>query len=393
MNQIHTEILSSKKWITVILLAGAALLIVTSLSPPAASAQIAMPDPIPQVGVWITNEELAQLPMSGPAWDQLKAAADAPTGAPDLSSYDNAGEPYTFLLPIMIAAAPDFSDEDDTTNVAILAKALVFARTGETHYRDEVVQALQIITYLDTEENGTTLKLSRKLAAYVISADLIVLGTYNPTLDKDFRAKLRELLGKDLNGRTLRSTHEERPNNWGTHAGASRAAVAVYLGDKAELERTAQVFKGWLGDRSTYSAFNFGSDLSWQCDPAHPVGVNPPGCVKDGHLIDGALPDEMRRGGSFTWPPIPTGYPWEALQGAIVQAHILHRAGYPAWQWQDQALLRAVKFLYSINWPAEGDDEWQPWLINSVYGTSFPAKAPAQPGKNMGWTDWTHASP
>ena len=32
---------------------------------------------------------------------------------------------------------------------------------------------------------------------------------------------------------TLVSTHENRPNNWGTHAGAARAAVARYLGDSA----------------------------------------------------------------------------------------------------------------------------------------------------------------
>jgi hypothetical protein len=68
---------------------------------------------------------------------------------------------------------------------------------------------------------------------------------------------------------TLVSTHEDRPNNWGTHAGASRVAVAVYLGDSAELERAAQVFKGWLGDRASYAGFNYG-DLSWQCDAANP---------------------------------------------------------------------------------------------------------------------------
>jgi hypothetical protein len=328
-----------------------------------------LPAPIPQVGVWITDQELAQLPMSGPAWDQMKATADAPAGTPDLSN------------------------KDDPTNIAILAKALVFARTGEAHYRTEVVNALQVITYQNTEEGGRTLALSRELAAYIVAADLIVLGTYDPILDTAFRAKLTELLTKDLKGRTLQSMHEDRPNNWGTHAGASRAALAVYLGDTAELEHTAQVFKGWLGDRSAYAGFEYGTDLSWQCDPLNPVGINPLGCTKDGHSIDGALPDDMRRGGSFKWPPNPTGYAWEALQGAIVQAQILHRAGYPAWQWEDQALLRAVNFLYTINWPPEGDDSWQPWLVNSAYRSTFSAAAPAQPGKNMGWTDWTHAVP
>jgi hypothetical protein len=31
-----------------------------------------------------------------------------------------------------------------------------------------------------------------------------------------------------------------------------------------------------------------------------------------------------------------------------------------------------------------------PWIINHVYGSSFPTIAPANFGKIMGWTDWTH---
>ena len=41
--------------------------------------------------------------------------------------------------------------------------------------------------------------------------------------------------------------------------------------------------------------------------------------------------------------------------------------------------------------PPEGDDIWQPWLVNAVYGTDFPVESPTDPGKNMGWTDWTHS--
>jgi hypothetical protein len=166
--------------------------------------------------------------------------------------------------------------------------------------------------------------------------------------------------------------------------------VALYLGDAIDLERTAQVFKGWLGDQEEYAGFEY-KELWWQCDQTNPVGINPRGCTKQGHSIDGALPEEMRRGGPFQWPPIETGYPWTALQGAVVQAELLHRAGYPAWEWGDQALLRAVHFLYDIGWEAEGNDQWLPWLINHTYGTTFPTVTPARPGKNMGWTDWTHS--
>lgn len=321
----------------------------------------------PQKGIWTSKTELAKLPTSGSAWKQLKAAAD------ETSLY------------------PDLSDRGGETNIAILAKALVYARTGEEKYRGEVRAALDIIASQNTEDGGNILPVGRNLVAYVVAADLIELPNYDAALDLRFRNKLRELLDKNVDGDSLRSTHETRANNFGTHAGASRVAVAVYLGDDSELERTAKVFRGWLGDRSAYSGFNYSDDLSWQCDPTKPVGVNPSGCVKDGHDIDGAIPEEMRRGGSFQWPPIETGYPWGGLQGAVVQAAILQRAGYPAWEWENRALLRAVQFLYEIGWQAEGDDEWQIWLINRAYGTSFPTAYPAQPGKNMGFTDWTHA--
>jgi len=317
-------------------------------------------------GIWISRAEIMRLPTSGAAWSNMLSAANGSAGTPDLS------------------------DQDDSTNVIVLAKALVFVRTNDSQYRSDVVNALRVITNNNTENGGRTLALGRELAAYVIAADLIDLASFDPSLDSSFRAKLRELLTKTLSGDTLQETHENRPNNWGTHAGASRAAVAAYLGDQAELDRTATVFEGWLGNRSAYAGFSYG-DLSWQCDSSNPVGVNPAGCTKSGHSIDGALPDDMRRGGSFKFPPSSTGYPWEALQGAIVEAEILHRAGYPAWDWEDKALLRAVEFLYSIGWQPDGDDRWQVWLINYAYGTNFSASAGVSPGKNIGWTDWSHS--
>ena len=315
-------------------------------------------------GIWISSEELAYLPIDGLAWENLLQAAH------------------------IDVVAPDLSDQDDDSDVYTLAKALVYARTGETVYRQDVVNI--ILSVMGTEEGGRTLALGRNLVGYVVAADLINLAA-DEDVDQEFRQWLAQLLSKELQGRTLRSTHEDRPNNWGTHAGASRAAIALYLRDRNELEETAQVFHGYLGNRNAYAGFSYGN-LSWQADPDAPVGINPMGAMKQGYLIDGSLPEEMRRGGSFQWMPVRTGYVWEGLQGAIVQANLLSRAGYPVWEWEDKALLRAIEFLYRLEWPANGDDEWQIWLINDVYGTAYPTALPARPGKNMGWTDWTHGA-
>jgi hypothetical protein len=226
----------------------------------------------------------------------------------------------------------------------------------------------------------------------VVAADLI--DYQSPIFD----AELRRLLTASTSGgpANLIACQKQRPNNWGMHATASIVAVYAYLGDKAGLDSAANIFKGWLGDRSAYAGFTYG-ELDWQADPSKPVGVNPKGATKQGHSIDGALPDDMRRGGGFAWPP-PGGdgrmYSWEALQGATVAAQLLSRAGYDAWNWSDKALLRAATWLYDVaKWPPSGDDGWQPWLINAAYGSNFPAIANASPGKNMGFTAWTHAAP
>lgn len=168
-------------------------------------------------------------------------------------------------------------------------------------------------------------------------------------------------------------------------------AIAVYLGDDADLARAAQVYKGYLGDRSSYAGFEYGTDLSWQCDPARPVGINPVGCTRNGLSLDGVLPDDQRRGGSFTTSPPNENYVWEAMQGLLAQAVILERAGYDPFEWEDRALLRAARWLHDVNdFPAEGDDSWQAPLLNHFYGTSFPEQSQARPGKMVGWTDWTH---
>jgi hypothetical protein len=314
-------------------------------------------------GLWRSRAELADLPTSGAAWERLKSVADGSLGKADISNQSSRHDTNTF------------------------AAALVYARTGQEPYQQKVRDG--IAAAIGTERGGRTLALGRNLPAYVIAADLIGLRSHDPALDSHFRSWLKAVRTQPLDGSTLIQTHEQRPNNWGAHAGAARVAASAYLGDRADLDRAAQVFKGWLGDRTTYAGFRFGA-LSWQCNPTEPVAINPAGCTRRGLQLDGVLPDDQRRGGGFSWPPAKENYTWEALEGATVQAELLHRQGYDAWQWQDQALRRAVRWLYVYNrFIASGDDTWIPWLVNHVYGTNFQT-GPARTGKNMGFTDWTH---
>lgn len=312
-------------------------------------------------GIFISRAEIMALPVSGAAWQNvLEWARES-------------------------AANPDVGDRIDQTDAVVFAKALVYVRTGQPQYREQAVQG--IMGAIGTEGSNDLLAVARNLTAYVVAADLVGL---NGDDDAEFRAWLHQIRHKKFDDRSLIATHEERPNNWGTHAGAARIAAALYLGDSHDLQRAARVFQGWTGDRSAYAGFNFGPDLSWQCNPLQPVPVNPKGCLVGGFNLDGVLPDDQRRGGPLQWPPPKENYAWEALQGVVAQALMLERAGYAAFSWSDQALRRAGVWLNEhALFPAVGDDSGVPWLLNSVYGIDLSTESPARPGKNgLGFYDW-----
>ena len=312
--------------------------------------------------------------MSGAAWTSLKASADG-------------------TLP-----APELYNQDSQHPVQTLAVALVWARTGQSSYRTKAAAAVASIIVTGPvnsgAQDGRSLALGRNLAAYVFAADLIDLRTHDPTADQQFRTFLTAArTWTNLEGRSLIECHEDRPNNWGTMCGASRIAADLYLGDTVDLARAVLVLRGYLGDRAAWSAFTYAADAaSWMCDATQPRPLNPAGCTRDGHDLSGAPVDDVQRGGPYTWPPTATNYAWGGFSAAAVQAELLHRAGYPAYQWENQAVRRALAFLESSMASSQSNPtEWLPWLVNARYGTSFTAVTPTGFGRLVGWTDYTHA--
>jgi hypothetical protein len=323
-------------------------------------------------GIWFTPEELRQLPVGGPAWVQLREVAGSGVRRSELTTRDD-------------------------HNVRVMALALVAARLDDDRMRRQVRDALMALVAQPVETDDG-LAVARKLGAYAISADLIDLARFDAVADASFRAWLREIRRTRFEGGgggTLAEYHSRRPNNYGTMAGASRMAVALYLGDETDFEHALQVFRGWLGDRGAYAEFRFGEDRSWHLDPTRPAGINPAGAEKRGRSIDGVLPDDQRRCGPFSREPWPcsTDYAWGALQGAVAMAWIAHRRGHPAFEWEDRALLRAMRWLYDVaGYPPEGDDAWSVHVVNAVVGSRLEVEPVVRPGKNVGWTDWTHVS-
>jgi hypothetical protein len=349
--------------------------------------------------IWLSPSEIRALPITGDPGCDPRCR-----GAWRLLNREAAKVP----------AAPNVADLDEDTGTQALAKALVAVRLGESELaaglRDEVVNLLGLA--IGTESGASALAVGRRMVAYVIAADIIDLAVTHPTFDEFvFRPWLRSLLDREFEGRTLRSCQEDRPNNWGTHCGASRIAIAGYLNERMELASAAGIFQGWLGDRQSYAGFKFDAEaFSWMSDgclasapECQPTPVNPPGAIVGGHNVDGVIVDDQRRAnGGFSWPPMYTIYSYGSLGGAVVQGAILQRFGFNPWQWGDQALRRAVEWMY---YDGDGKPKWDTCddsnkryvldLVDHAYGSNFIGRMscppePSREGRNIGWTSWTH---
>ncbi len=340
----------------------------------------------PTPGIWISRDEIMQLPTSGNAWNDLLAVAN--TSLPEITW--RSGSPAR-----------------NGGNVIMLAKAYVYARTGTSSYRDDVVAGLDELyaSWVADGENDS-LGLARTLKTYCVAAELVGL---TGTSASNFETMLIDILDGNYRyggpqTQTVTTKARERPNNHGGHAMASRLAAAIYLTDRgidrqSDIDETVNIFKGYVGDRSAWSdqtpgGFIYG-DLSWQADPANPVGINPVGATISGENVNGVQPDDQRRAGGFSWPPPTTGYQWEGLQGLHETAEIIFRLGTYGnpWLYSDSALRRAVEWNGGPGgFPAEGDDRYLMPLHDKRYGTSYwNGTNSIQSGKGMGFTDWTHS--
>ena len=332
-------------------------------------------------GIWLSQAEIMALPTSGAAWSKLLNLSSAAIPTHDLSCQDS--------------AAPH----------AVMASALVAARTNDdalrAKVRDELLRAVGT-------ENGTTcghpdrnrpLGVGRNLTAYVIAADLIGFRSFDPRGEGGWRAWLSTLRSTPLPGGWALNSPQAREDHsiWGAHQAAALTAADAYLGDAEGLAVDAAWARAWV-DPGSPMPWRFRTDkhdYSWSATGIPPsVPVNPKGATKQGVVVDGIPLVDMQRGGGFTTgTPVFTQYPREALVGRTVQFELLYRAGYNSYAWGDAGLLRIAERLLAFS--QQYDSSWyEPrmnayWILAKRYGAALP-RAETSVGRQVVGADWTH---
>jgi len=319
-------------------------------------------------GILLSPAELMALPTSGPGWDAIMARIKSPYGGS-----------YTL-------------GTRDESNKDVLANALAGARLNNAAYkafaRDKIAHMMAA-----PRNTGDVLGTLRHLQTYIISADIIDLASFDPALNGKFRTWLANEIRANYSGGggggSVISIHNKKPNNFGTHAGATRIAAALYLGDAAELKAARDVWYGWAtGDPAYTPQTRTWTGTSWQCDSSHPRGINATGCSRSGVSLDGVIPEDQERCGEFSQTPCATNYIQGATDGMTLSFWMLARQGENPWAWGDRAALRQMKWKYASGQAPYSGFRWQIPVIEKAYGIDLAGNAPTATSTNFGFADW-----
>jgi hypothetical protein len=340
-------------------------------------------------GVWVDPAQLMRRPTSGLAWERMLADAGRDHGRANIA------------------------DQDSNHDVYTLAAAFVCVRDGR--HCDKARQG--VLDAIGTESGARWLAVGRNLGAYVIAADVLNMRADGVPDSDGTRVHewIESWLGKELLENHSSELRAIQPfhsgNNAAVQEGFAFVAVAAYLRRGAALDRAWKAFRAFVCDAGAPDTEQIDLEPAvedgWAHDVRRPCAVNPSGARKTvpvglrgaggTYSVDGALVGDMRRGGVYQWRPAYTSLPWVGLEGLVPAAVILSRAGYPAFEVADRAILRAHEYLWHLR-RTTGDPRWFDGtrareivhLVNAYYRTSYPVNDVTGGGRTVGYTAWTH---
>jgi hypothetical protein len=370
-------------------------------SNPRVAASAAVPTRAASEYMLIDSARLALLPTSGAPYTAMKRAADDAMATMSLAT-PNSTSPWL----------PNYGDE--TTGVgkgaATLAAALVYARTGDSTYRDFVIRVNRFV--IGSEDSASTngtgaadklLATMRQISAYVLAADLVgmdpeVTGSRSGYTSTAWKAWLDALRTESIGSGNCSSIVDcnLKATNWGAWASASRTAIDVYLGDSADLAVAVNRLKLYLGESTSGTPWvkSESYDPSWVCGPSvRFTAVNGSSCGtdKDGIIVE----DASRSAAPYpAWDRAGIDYSFHAYGAQLVAALLLDREGYDVWNWGDRALKRIMDRLDRLG-VATGNGRFTAthvsWIARYFYNTDYPTVR-ARPADTLGFTDWLYGS-
>ena len=330
--------------------------------------------------VLIRRADLMAKPTSGPGWNFLKAQADATWETPDLSKLNT------------------------KTPAMVMAAGLVYARTGQTGYRDKVVAAVKAVP--GTEKKAAdVLPFARNVFGYVAAADLVGMPLDTVTNNgQTWRAFLEQARTEQFPGNTrwisLEKTSGDSAGNWNAYALSSHLVISLALGDTTAVARDVTIYRRFLGDTtSPWPAFAptagytwNGNGRGWDMTPTLQRGINPdkPGDVRSGAIILDAL-----RHKSFpsvrccTVDLAGRAYIEESLDALLAIDMVLKAHGSDFTDFADQALRRAYAFLIRSGGPSGySNGRYLALAINNLYGTTYNTSAGDSVARHLGYGGW-----
>jgi hypothetical protein len=336
--------------------------------------------------IFITCAELASKPTSGAGWTFLKSKADA--------SWTNI----------------TIGDQNSFTQTYVLAAALVYARTGNTAYRDKVIAAVKKVP--GTEANaGQLLAVARTLYGYVVAAEIVSMPQSTVANNGEtwlhFLQRIRTaVIPGNSSMTTLEGTSKTYANNWGAHALSSHLAVSYALNDTAGIQRDINIIKRDLGDTTSPAApfspdssyrYN-GNGATWDMSPTMQRGINPYSATdkRDGMIVEDGM--RLTSGGSdsarcCTVQPAGRGYMAEHLDGLISSLQLLRAHGVDLRSFQNNALRRAFDFYKRNGGQEYSTEQVLPYVINYFYGTNYPKVTETTVERKVGYGGWLFTGP
>ena len=346
----------------------------------------------------IDAARLASLPTSTAQYAYMKKTADDAMASVSLSSATSNSPWLT-----------NYGGKSAET----LAAALVYARTGDTRYRDFVIAVNRFI--IGSEESASTngtagddklLATMRQISGYVLAADLVNMGPnttgsrsrYGSTTWRTWVARLRTKSIGDGNCDSIVHCNL-KATNWGAWASAARTVIDVHIGDSVDRKIAVNRLKLYLGETMSGTPWIRSTrfDSSWACIPRGlPVSFVPVNGSSCGRGKDGILVEDASRS-SYSYPSFDDkgiDYTFHAYGAQLIAALVLDRQGYDVWGWGDNALKRIMDRLDRLG-AATGNDRagasHVSWIPRHFYGVSYPT-VPAQAGNTLGYTDWLYGA-